>query len=240
VNDALVLKNVSASYGRVVALRDVSLTVARGSMVAVVGSNGAGKTTLLRVAAGLLKSTAGTIYVGSTLTVGLAAHQVARSGLCLVPEGRGIFRDLSVQENLTLQAGGRKHAADAVERVARVFPVLAERLAQKAGTLSGGEQQMLALGRALLSPSPIVLADELSLGLSPLMVEQVFRALEVIRSEGRAVLVVEQFVHRVLQSADYVVVLRDGATAFSGVTAGVNGSDLVRHYIGDSTTEPEE
>jgi branched-chain amino acid transport system ATP-binding protein len=212
---ALEFSGVSAGYGRATVLRGVSLAVPQGKTVALLGANGAGKTTLLRTAAGLLRPTAGEIRLGGERVEHLPEHARSKLGMCLVPEGHAIFRSLTVRENLAMYAGGHDVAV-AVDRAATAFPVLGQRLTQAAGTLSGGEQQMLALSRALIADAQVILADELSLGLAPVIVDEIFRVVDRLRREGRSLLIVEQFVSRVLDIADYVYILHKGSVAFVG------------------------
>jgi branched-chain amino acid transport system ATP-binding protein len=212
---ALELCSVSSGYGRTTVLRNVSLTVPAGRTVALLGANGAGKTTLLRTAAGLNRTTAGEIRLGGERIDHLAEHARSRLGLCLIPEGHAIFRSLSVRENLAMYAGGH-NLDEAIERAATAFPLLGERLAQTAGTLSGGQQQMLALSRAIITDARVILADELSMGLAPVVVDEIFRVVDQLRSEGRSLLIVEQFVARALDIADYVYILHKGSVAFVG------------------------
>jgi branched-chain amino acid transport system ATP-binding protein len=212
---ALEFAGVSAGYGRATVLRGVSLCVPQGKTVALLGANGAGKTTLLRTAAGLLRPTGGEIRLAGERVEHLPDHARSKLGLCLVPEGHAIFRSLTVRENLAMYAGGNNVAA-AVDRAATAFPVLGRRLTQAAGTLSGGEQQMLALSRALIADARVILADELSLGLAPVIVDEIFRVVDGLRQEGRSLLIVEQFVSRVLDIADYVYILHKGSVAFVG------------------------
>jgi branched-chain amino acid transport system ATP-binding protein len=212
---ALELRSVSAGYGRATVLRDVTLAVPEGRTVALLGANGAGKTTLLRTAAGLLRAASGEIRLGGERIDHLPDHARSRRGLCLVPEGHAIFRSLSVRENLAMYAGGRA-VDDAIDRAAAAFPRLGQRLGQAAGTLSGGEQQMLALSRALITDARVILADELSMGLAPVVVDEIFRVVNQLRGEGRSLLIVEQFVSRALDIADYVYILHKGTVAFVG------------------------
>ena len=225
------LEGVCAGYGRVEVLRSIDLTVPAGAAVALLGANGAGKTTLLRVAAGLLTPTQGRILIDGRPVERSRAHARARAGLCLIPEGRGIFRPLTVEENIAMFAGGRGLRA-AVDRVTAAFPVLGERLAQRAGTLSGGQQQMLAVSRALLSDAPLVLADELSVGLAPLVVEEIFAAIHDLRRRGRSLLVVEQYVDRALDLADYVYILHKGEVVFVGEPDQCRGNRVFERYLG--------
>jgi branched-chain amino acid transport system ATP-binding protein len=227
----LELEAVTAGYGESVVLRQVSLSVPRSGVVALLGPNGAGKTTLLRTAAGLLRPMAGRVRLAGVDMTGRHPHQMARAGLCHLPEGRGIFPSLSVAENLLLAApkGERSHGVDVV---GEKFPVLRSRLKQLAGSLSGGEQQMLALARAFLTEPAVVVVDEPSIGLSPIVVEQIFESLEAVVHRGTAVLLVEQYVTRALALADTVYLLNRGAIAFSGRAAELSGSDIFERYLG--------
>jgi branched-chain amino acid transport system ATP-binding protein len=227
---ALELSGVWAGYGRVEVLHGVDLRVPAGSAVALLGANGAGKSTLLRVAAGLVRPSAGAVSLQGTDVTGRPAFRRARAGLCLIPEGRGILRQLSVRENIAMQVGGRG-TAEALAAAGRRFPVLAERPAQEAGTLSGGQQQMLALARALVTDPQVILADELSVGLAPVVVDEIFAALAALKAEGRSLLVVEQYVDRALALADYVYILRKGEVAFGGEPAEC-GQGVFDRYLG--------
>ena len=229
---ALEFESVSAGYGRTPVLRDVSLAVPAGKTVALLGANGAGKTTLLRAAAGLLRISSGTIRLGGDPVDHLADHARTGLGLCLIPEGHAIFRSLTVRENLAMYAGGHR-VDDAVSRAAEAFPVLRERLTQTAGTLSGGQQQMLALSRALITDARVILADELSMGLAPVVVDEIFRVVDQLRGEGRSLLIVEQFVSRALDIADYVYILHKGTVAFVGEPAQCRQEEhLFAKYVG--------
>ena len=227
----LSLNGVSAGYGPTMVLRNVSLEVAPRSVVALLGANGAGKTTTLRVASGLIRPHAGTISLGSDPVTRLSPDQRSRRGLCLIPEGRGIFRSLSVRENLLLSVPPWRKGAG-FERAFEVFPILARRKNQVAGTLSGGEQQMLALARAYLSDPKVVLLDEVSMGLAPIIVDEIFESLEVLVGDGVSLLLVEQYVNRALALADYVHVLNCGEIGFSGTPAEVNSDELTSRYLG--------
>lgn len=223
---------LATGYGKLAVLRDVSLEVPAGSLVALVGPNGAGKTTLLRGVAGLLPAWSGTVHLDGSQIERSSPHQRAGGGLCLVPEGRGIFRQLTVSENLQLAVGGRRRLAAAMDRAATLFPVLGKRREQLAGTMSGGEQQMLALARAFVTEPKLVLADELSLGLAPVVVDKIFEALDVLRQEGRSLLVVEQFVDRILGLADFAYVLNKGRVTASGPPSQFTGQHLTKAYLG--------
>jgi branched-chain amino acid transport system ATP-binding protein len=219
--------NLHVSYGSIVALRGVSLQVGEGEIVAVIGPNGAGKSTLLLTIAGIVRARRGSIeFAGSSVT-GAAPERLVSSGLSLVPEGRHIFGSLTVAENIALGATTRSNrvaiAAD-TERVLDLFPVLRERLRQRAGKLSGGEQQMLAIARALLAKPRLLLLDEPSLGLAPLVVKQVYDSIEELRRSGVTILIVEQSVGRALKVADRTYVLNSGAVTISGRSAELQGT----------------
>ncbi|MHB1504557.1 MAG: ABC transporter ATP-binding protein [Acidimicrobiales bacterium] len=219
----LVLEHVSAVYGPYRALFDVSFTVPAGSAVALVGSNGAGKSTVARVVSGLVKASGGRVLFAGRDITRWPAWRVARAGLSHAPEGRSVFATLSVEENLVLtfrQAVGRRGVAGALERAYQAFPRLQERHKQLAGTLSGGEQRMLSLAKVLAVPQKLLVVDELSLGLAPVVVDEVFGALQAIRANGTALLVVEQHMDRVLALADRVVVLSKGRVVYSGSPEG--------------------
>jgi branched-chain amino acid transport system ATP-binding protein len=227
----LELTDVTSGYGSTTVLRGVSMEVAAGSVVALLGPNGAGKTTLLRTAAGLNQSSRGQVTLLGADVTGENATRRARRGLCLIPEGRAVFRSLSVQENLVLQAG-RGHGADAVEKATEAFPVLGRRLDQIAGSLSGGEQQMLALARAYTTDPRLVLVDEASLGLAPQVVETVFEFLARLAARGSALLIVDQFVGQALELADRAYVLTRGELTFAGTPAQLRSGDVFETYLG--------
>jgi branched-chain amino acid transport system ATP-binding protein len=225
------LERIVAGYGDSTVLRNVSLTVPEGSVVALLGPNGAGKTTLLRIASGLLTPRAGEIRLDGTSLRGKPADEFARAGICHVPEGRGIFRSLSVRDNLLLQAADDK-SDEAIEKAVSVFPRLGERLSQRAGTMSGGEQQMLAMARAYLANPTLVLLDEVSLGLAPMIVDEIFEFLAKLAREGASLLLVEQYISRALAIADFVFVLNQGEIAFAGETDELDQAELYRTYLG--------
>jgi branched-chain amino acid transport system ATP-binding protein len=227
----LELRGVTAGYGETVVLRDVSLTVPDSGVVALLGPNGAGKTTTLRAASGLITPTAGRVVMNGEDVTGKRPYALARRGLCHVPEGHGIFPSLSVKENIVLHSPKGKEK-DSIEKAGTQFPILASRLSQQAGSLSGGEQQMLALVRAYLTDPTIVVVDEASLGLSPLLVDQVFAALSEIVARGSSLLLVEQYVTRALELADTVYLMNRGQIVFSGPTAGLRGEDVFERYLG--------
>jgi branched-chain amino acid transport system ATP-binding protein len=210
------LDHVRAGYGRVEVLRDLDLVVPEGALVALVGANGAGKTTTLRTIAGLLRPTAGEVRLDGRPLGRRQPFEVARAGVCLIPEGRGIFPALTVRENLAMQLPGRGRDTDRLDRVFADFPRLRERQAQRAGTLSGGEQQMLAMARALVTDPRVLLLDEISMGLAPLVVEQLFETVQALATAGTTILLVEQYLTYALRLADLVYVLAKGSVAFVG------------------------
>ena len=225
------LDHIDAGYDETTVLRDVSVHVPPGSVVALLGPNGAGKTTLLRVASGLLAPTGGTIHLDGVDLTGQRAHRLAAAGVCHVPEGRGIFPGLSVRENLVLQSSpGREE--ESIERAVEAFPILAERLGQVAGTLSGGQQQMVALAHAYISQPRFVLLDEVSMGLAPTVVDEIFEFLGRLAEAGASLLLVEQYVTRALAIADYVYVLNKGAVVFAGEPSEIEGDDVFAQYLG--------
>jgi branched-chain amino acid transport system ATP-binding protein len=227
----LELRGVSAGYGGHVVLRNIDLVVPESSVVALLGPNGAGKTTLLKVAAGLLRATSGSVFFDGQEATAWSPHRRARAGVCYVPEGRGIFRELSVRDNLRLQAPASVDLG-AVPRATEAFPVLGQRLKQRAGTLSGGEQQMLALAQAWTTSPKLVLLDEVSLGLAPKLVEDIFGYLRQIAARGTALLLVEQYVSRALELADHVYILKKGRVQFVGEPAQLNDEAILASYLG--------
>jgi branched-chain amino acid transport system ATP-binding protein len=231
----LELRNICAGYGTGRVLENVNLVVPDGAVVALLGPNGAGKTTLLKVMSGLLRPMSGRVLLDGDDVTGASPFELARSGICHVPEGRGIFPTLSVADNLRLQAP-RSVDRRAVELAAAVFPRLAQRRNQLAGTMSGGEQQMLALSRAYVAEPATVLLDEVSMGLAPLIVDEIFRYLRRIASEGISLLVVEQYVARALELADYVYILNRGRIRFAGEPAEVGDQTVLESYLGALTS----
>jgi branched-chain amino acid transport system ATP-binding protein len=209
------IKNLSVSYGKHAALRGVDVTVDRGEIVVMLGANGAGKSSLLKACAGLVSAHDDTrIGLSGNELTALSAHKIVEAGLALVPEGRGIFGELTVRENLALGAFAKRARTaekDNLDRVIDLFPKLAERLGQAARTMSGGEQQMVAIGRALMSNPDILLLDEPSLGLSPIMTGELFKALAAIRKTGVGVLLVEQNAHQSLAISDRGYLIENGA-----------------------------
>ncbi len=223
-------ENVTAGYGRVSVLRNVDLVVPDGAAVALLGANGAGKSTLLLTAAGVLRPTHGRVLLGARPIERWRPSARARAGLCLIPEGRGIFRLLTVRENLAMQVGG-KNVDEAIDKAAAAFPILGQRLTQQAGTLSGGQQQMLAVARAIVTDAAVVLADELSIGLAPVIVDEIFEAVDTLRTQGRSLLIVEQYAERVLSIVDYVYLLHKGRVVFVGEPAQCRENNLFERYM---------
>ncbi len=230
----LELRGIQAGYGEHTVLRDVSLTVPPGTVVAVLGPNGAGKTTLLRVASGLLRPSAGAVLLDGEDVTRARPYARARRGLCHIPEGRGIYPTLTVRENLVLHARQGDEAA-ALDRAISAFPALGGKLRQPAGQLSGGQQQMLSLVRAWITSPRLVLVDEASMGLAPVVVDRIFEFLGQIAASGTALLIVEQYVNRALALAHAVYVMNKGGVVFSGKPAEIT-DDLFLHYLGTATS----
>jgi branched-chain amino acid transport system ATP-binding protein len=223
----LSVKDLRVSYGSVVALRGVSIEVEAGEIVAVIGPNGAGKSTLLRCIAGLTRPNGGEIRFQNAAIAGQPAERLVAGGLSLVPEGRRIFGSLTVGENIQLGATPRRDrqaVASDLERMLNLFPILKERFHQKAGKLSGGEQQMLAIARALMAAPKLLLLDEPSLGLAPLIVRRVYEVIAELRRAGMTILVVEQAVHVALSAADRTYVMNTGAVAMAGLSSELRGT----------------
>jgi len=231
----LEVRSLRGGYGAVEVLRSVSLGIRAGEIVAVLGSNGAGKSTLNNTLSGLLPAFGGTVLFDGADLTRAHAREIVAAGLIQVPEGRRVFPNLSVRENLELGSyrRGRARRAANLERVYGAFPRLKERIMQRAGTLSGGEQQMLAIGRGLMSEPRLLILDEPSLGLAPLLVEEMFALVKRLNGDGLAILLVEQNVAQSLEIAHRAYVLENGAIAFSGTPAELLArSDLKRAYLG--------
>ena len=229
------IEGLNAGYGPLQVLRDITLDVGEREIVAVLGSNGVGKTTLNNTLSGLIKPSSGSIYFDDVLISGRDPVEIVDMGLIHVPEGRKLFPNLSVKENLELGSyrRGKPNRASNLERVLGVFPKLKERLFQTAGTLSGGEQQMVAIARGLMGEPRLLLLDEPSLGLSPLLVEQMFTLIKQINESGLAVILVEQNVIQSLAIANRAYVIAEGTVAMSGPAADLReNSDLKRSYLG--------
>jgi branched-chain amino acid transport system ATP-binding protein len=231
----LEVKDLVSAYGRIEVLHGVSLKVTAGEVVALVGANGAGKTTLMRAISGVQPIRSGSVRFAGESIAALPAHKRVALGLAQVPEGRHVFKPLSVLDNLVLGAycRGRADAALSLEHVFDLFPVLKERRHQHAGALSGGQQQMLAMGRALMSQPKLLLLDEPSMGLAPLLVEQVFAVIRRLAAEGVTILVVEQNAYAALQAADRGYVLETGCISLTGSGAALIAEPAVRAaYLG--------
>lgn len=240
----LAVDSIDVFYGPIQALRGVTLQVKQGEMVAIIGANGAGKTSTLRAISGLLKPTSGDIRLGGESIAGLPPHDVVRRGAAHVPEGRELFPDLSVLENLRLGSWAKRKEKrlyqERLESVFQLFPRLSERSSQIARTLSGGEQQMLTVARGLMSGPELLLVDELSLGLAPMVVEQLFEALRAINAQGTAVVLVEQFVHLALQATDRAYVLAKGEVVLEGRSRDLlDNPDLIASYLGEAAEQPK-
>ncbi len=211
--------DLHAAYGRIEVLRGVTLSVPRGAVVALLGPNGAGKSTLTKVIAGQMKATSGDMHLGGVNVRGATPDELARVGLCTVPEGRSVFPNLTVQENLRLMSYAGVPAADVLDTAFAYFPRLKERARQMAGTLSGGEQQMLAMSRALASDPALLILDELSMGLAPLIVDELYDTVARIAASGVSILCIEQFARTALRVSDYAAVMTGGRVVATGEPA---------------------
>ena len=233
----LILENVSVNYGAIEALCDISLRVEKGEVVTLIGANGAGKTTTLRTITGLLEPRQGRVLFEGEDISGKPTHKLVARGISMSPEGRGVFANLSVRENLQMGAylnKNKREVASDMERAFHMFPRLKEREAQKAGTLSGGEQQMLAIGRALMSRPRLLLLDEPSLGLAPLVVHTIFQAIDEIRSKGTTILLVEQNAHAALGHSDRAYVLETGRIVMEGPSKQLADDPRIKEaYLGE-------
>ncbi len=235
MSDAILsVRHLNVSYGRVHAVRDVSFEAPDGSLITLVGANGAGKTSVLGAVAGLLKPRAGTVFFAGRDVTRWPAHRLVDAGLVQVPEGREVLGTMTVEENL--QLGGWHRGGTAAATIAQVyerFPVLAERRGLPAGALSGGEQQMLAIARALVAEPRVLLMDEPSMGLAPMIVDEVFRVIEEIRAAGTTVVLVEQNARRALRAADFGYVMETGSVAHSGPAADLLADQrVIQAYLG--------
>jgi len=229
----LELRGVDAAYGPFRSIFGISFSLDRGRVLALLGSNGSGKTTVARVCTGLMKPTAGQVFFDGEDMTGTRAHHFARRGIVHAPEGRSVFASLTVAENLELtfqRSRGRAGVRDALDQAFTMFPRLGERRRQVAGTLSGGEQRMLSLVRVMVEQPRLLIADELSLGLAPIVVDEVYRTLEKIRDAGTTLLIIEQHVHHALGLADDAIVLVKGEVAYSGAVSELG--DLQARVLG--------
>lgn len=237
----LEIKDLEVNYGAVVALKGVSLTLNEGEIVTLIGANGAGKSTTLRTIMGLVRAAAGQIVYRGESIAKRPTYMIVRSGMSLVPEGRAIFANLSVRENLALGAYTRTDGdvAQDLDKAFAIFPRLKERIEQNAGTLSGGEQQMLAIARALMCRPSVLLLDEPSLGLAPLIVHTIFQAIEAVNAQGTCVLLVEQNANAALQHSHRAYVLETGTVTLSGTSAEVAANPKVKEaYLGETEAGP--
>jgi branched-chain amino acid transport system ATP-binding protein len=227
----LEMRSVTAGYGESVILRDINLVVPEGRVVALLGPNGAGKTTLLSTTSGLVRPLSGRVILGGKDHTTSSIESRVAAGLCHVTEGGAIFPGMTVAENIRMFAGNRDEAGT-LERAIDAFPKLGQRLGQMAGTLSGGEQRMLALARTHARNPSLILLDEISLGLAPIIIDEIFEFLSHLRAQGTSMLVVEQYVARVLGLADLAYVLVRGRIVFAGEPTELDGSDIMSHYLG--------
>jgi branched-chain amino acid transport system ATP-binding protein len=229
------LEQITAGYGATTVLKDVTIAVPDSTVGALVGPNGAGKTTLLRAASGLLRPRRGRILLDDRDLTSARPHELTAAGLCHVPEGRGIFPSLTVRENLLMfSAPGSER--DGLDRALDAFPILGQRLSQPAGTMSGGQQQMVALARAYMGRPRIILLDEVSMGLAPKLVDAIFEFLDRLKGEGISLLLVEQYVSRALALADYAYVLVRGQLNFAGDPGELQDEDVFARYMGVDAT----
>lgn len=230
------VRGLNAGYGATRILHDVSITAPTGEVLAVLGPNGAGKTTMLRSIFGLTTVESGEIELDGESITAIPSHRIASAGLCYITEGRAIYRSMTVEENLRLFSKGTPGAH---ERVYETFPVLADRRRQVAGTMSGGQQQMLALSRCLTRQYKVLLVDELSMGLAPVVIDELFDLLESLRARGLTMVIVEQYAQRALAVADLAVVLNKGRTVFTGEASELAASDdLASLYLGGESALP--
>lgn len=236
MRNILEIKNLVVSYGGIEAVKGIDLTVEEGKIVTLIGSNGAGKSTTLKAVAGLVRPKSGEILLDGTNLVGKSTDQIVSSGVTLVPEGRRVFSNLTVAENLRIGAYLRKDSlADDLARVYDLFPRLKEREWQQAGTLSGGEQQMLAVGRALMMKPRILMMDEPSLGLAPLVIRDIFEIIKTLHAQGMTILLVEQNANAALKVADYAFVLQTGMMGVQGTGAELlDNPEVKAAYLGKS------
>ena len=236
MSSMLEVKNIQVAYGKIIAVKDVSVTVEKGEIVTLIGSNGAGKSTTLRTISGLIKPKSGEILFNGQRIDGVPGHDIVAMGICHSPEGRRIFPRMTVKENLELGAFLRndKAAVNAdMDRVLELFPRLKERIKQTAGTMSGGEQQMLAVSRALMGDPKLLLLDEPSMGLAPVLVELIFDTIVKIRKQGITILLIEQNATAALEVADRAYVLESGKVKMSGSAKELSSDDKVtKAYLG--------
>ena len=232
----LKIENLEVAYGNIKAIKGISLEVNQGEIVTLIGSNGAGKSTTLRAISGILKPRSGSITFNGERIDGVEGHEIVAKGICQSPEGRRIFPKMTVDENLDLGAflrNDKQEIANDRQRVLELFPKLQERIDQKAGTMSGGEQQMLAVGRALMGSPKLLLLDEPSMGLAPVLVEMIFETIEKINKQGTTILLVEQNALAALNVADRAYVLESGAIKMSGQAKDlISNDEVTKAYLG--------
>jgi len=230
---AIELRDVTSGYGTTTILRNINLVVDQGSVTALLGPNGAGKSTLLKTISGLIRPTSGQVTFENSDITTLTPNKRANLGLCHIPEGRGVFTSMTVRENLALQAKPG-HEAEAIEKGIEAFPILGQRLAQKVGTMSGGQQQMLSMARAYTQNPKVILVDEGSLGLAPIVVDEIFESLATVASKGASLLIVDQFVARALALATRAYVMTRGEIVFNGTSKELQNSDVFDRYLGSN------
>jgi len=228
---ALSLKGITSGYGTTTIVRNIDLNIKAGSVTALLGPNGAGKSTLLKTMSGLIRPMSGSVLIDGHDVSSLAPNKRANLGLCHIPEGRGIFPSMTVKENLELQAKPGEQSI-AIEKGIAAFPILGERLMQRAGTMSGGQQQMLSMARAYTQNPRVILVDEGSLGLAPIVVDEIFSFLAGVAAAGAALLIVDQFVARALALATSAYVMTRGEIVFAGTSAELQRSDVFERYLG--------
>ena len=228
---ALSLKGITSGYGTTTIVRNIDLNIEAGSVTALLGPNGAGKSTLLKTMSGLIRPMSGSVMIDGHDVSSLAPNKRANLGLCHIPEGRGIFPSMTVKENLELQARPGEQSI-AIEKGIAAFPILGERLMQRAGTMSGGQQQMLSMARAYTQNPRVILVDEGSLGLAPIVVDEIFSFLAGVAAAGAALLIVDQFVARALALATSAYVMTRGEIVFAGTSAELQRSDVFERYLG--------
>lgn len=228
---ALSMKGITSGYGTTTIVRNIDLNIKAGSVTALLGPNGAGKSTLLKTMSGLIRPMSGSVMIDGHDVSSLAPNKRANLGLCHIPEGRGIFPSMTVKENLELQAKPGEQSI-AIEKGIAAFPILGERLMQRAGTMSGGQQQMLSMARAYTQNPRVILVDEGSLGLAPIVVDEIFSFLAGVAAAGAALLIVDQFVARALALATSAYVMTRGEIVFAGTSAELQRSDVFERYLG--------
>jgi len=227
---ALRLESVTGGYGETTVLRDVSLEVPKGAVVALLGPNGAGKSTLLKMVSGVIRPQSGRILRGGEDVTHRRIHERSSRGMCHIPDGHGVFPSLTVKENLIL-ASPKGDEQESIAKATNAFPVLGQRLNQTAGSMSGGQQQMLAVVRSYLCSSDLILVDEVSMGLAPVVVDEIFAFISDVAAKGTSMLLVEQYVARVLAIASHVYMLNQGSVTFSASAEEVRRSDVFDHYM---------